>query len=144
MEIKDRTRLEIKGKGEQVKNMAADLIIRDSISVCFFGRPALDPRTLVDIVSSLLGLTWSIDDFKEVGMRVMCQERLFNMREAAITPKDDSLPPRLLNEPKPDGPTAGVVVTLEELKEDYYRAVGWDLLTGNPKVSLLKKLEIEE
>jgi hypothetical protein len=28
-----------------------------------------------------------------------------------------------LNEPKPDGPTKGEVVPLEELKDDYYRAL---------------------
>ncbi len=52
------------------------------------------------------------------------------------------MPARLLNEPKPDGPTKGAVVPLEELKDDYYRAMGWDLLTGNPTDSLLDKLEI--
>jgi len=39
------------------------------------------------------------------------------MREG-ISRKDDSLPVRLIDEPKPDGPTAGIVVPLEELKEN--------------------------
>jgi len=73
----------------------------------------------------------------------MCQERLFNMREG-ITRKDDILPARLLNEPKPDGPTKGTVVPLEQLKDDYYRAVGYDPATGNPTDSLLAKLGIEK
>ncbi len=72
----------------------------------------------------------------------MCQERLFNMREG-ITLKDDTLPARLLNDPKPDGPTKGAVVPLEELKEDFYRAMGYDLSTGNPPDSLAADLGIE-
>jgi aldehyde:ferredoxin oxidoreductase len=92
-------------------------------------------------VSSLFGEAWSSDHLKEAGMRIMCQERLFNMREG-ITRKDDSLPGRLLNEPKPDGPTKGEVVPLEELKDDYYHALGWDLATGNPDNSFLDKLGI--
>jgi aldehyde:ferredoxin oxidoreductase len=54
------------------------------------------------------------------------------------------LPLRLLEEPKPDGPTKGTVVPLKELKEDYYGAMGYDLSTGNPPDSLLKQLGIEK
>jgi aldehyde:ferredoxin oxidoreductase len=73
----------------------------------------------------------------------MCQERLFNMREG-ITRKDDSLPARLLNEPKADGPTKGVVVPLEQLKDDFYRAMGYDLSTGNPPDSVVARLGIKK
>ena len=98
---------------------------------------------IADIVSALFGEPWTADDLKKVGVRVMCQERLFNMREG-LTRKDDSLPARLLNEPKPSGPTKGVVVPLEELKDDFYRAMGWDLSTGDPTDSLLDGLEIKK
>jgi aldehyde:ferredoxin oxidoreductase len=98
---------------------------------------------LPEIVSSLFGEIWSADDLKEVSSRIMCQERLFNIREG-ITREDDSLPARLLKEPKPEGLTKGVVVPLEELKDDYYQAMGWDLLTGNPTDSVLAELEIEK
>ena len=49
------------------------------------------------------------------------------MREG-ITEKDDTLPGRLLKEPKPDGPTKGALVPLKELKEDFYKAMGYDSL----------------
>ena len=58
--------------------------------------------------------------------------------------KDDTLPLRLLKEPKPDGPTEGTVVPLKELKEDYYRAMGYDLSTGDPPDTLLRELGIEK
>ena len=57
-----------------------------------------------------------------------------------LTREDDDLPPRLLNEPKPDGPTMGAVVPLEELKDDFYRAMGWDITSGNPIDSLMDEL----
>ena len=97
---------------------------------------------MADTVSALLGEPWSVDDLDRVGARIMCQERLFNMREG-ITREDDTLPARLLSEPKPDGPTKGSVVPLEELKDDYYRAMGWDLSTGNPTDAVLDELAIE-
>jgi aldehyde:ferredoxin oxidoreductase len=49
-----------------------------------------------------------------------------------------------LNEAKPDGPTKGEVVPVEELKDDYYRALGRDLSSGNPGNSLLDKLGIDK
>ncbi|MDH4270098.1 MAG: aldehyde ferredoxin oxidoreductase family protein [Dehalococcoidia bacterium] len=141
VEALDGTRLQVQGKGEQVKNMAIGQMINDSIPCCVFGRQVFG--SIDKNVSSLFGEAWSFDDLKEAGMRIMCQERLFNMSEG-ITREDDTLPGRLLNDPKPDGPTKGEVVHLEELKDDYYRALGWDLSTGNPDNSLLDKLGINQ
>ncbi len=139
----DGTGTQTAGKGELVKNLAIHRIICDSIPVCVFGSAVFDIETLAEVVSSLSGEAWSVDDLKKVGLRIMCQERLFNMREG-ITRTDDSLPARLLSEPKPDGPAKGAVVPLEELKEYYYRAMGWDLSTGNPTDLLLDQLEIQK
>ena len=142
VEAYDGTRMQIEGKGEQVKNLAIGRIIRDSFLVCTFPGLILTMPILADAVSALFGEPWSVDDLNRVGVRIMCQERLFNMREG-ITRKDDSLPARLLNEPKPDGPTQGAVVPLEKLKDEYYRAMDWDLSTGNPTDELLDELEVE-
>ena len=142
-EIFDGTRLAMEGKGDSVKNMAIQATVRDSIILCSFAGRVFSERIIADALSSLFGESWSVDNVKEAGMRIMCQERLFNMREG-VTRKDDTLPARLLNEPKPDGPTQGVVVSLEELKDDFYRSMGYDLSTGNPPGSLVAKLGIEE
>jgi aldehyde:ferredoxin oxidoreductase len=142
MEIFDGTRLDIEGKGQYLIDAGISRIVRDSIIVCTF-LPVFSDKILSQVLSSLFGESWSIDDFKEVGVRVMCQERLFNMREG-MTRRDDTLPDRLLNEPKPDGPTKGMVVPLEPLLDDFYKAMGYDLSTGNPPDSLLAKLGIEK
>jgi len=64
------------------------------------------------------------------------------MREG-LARKDDTLPERLLKEPKPDGLTKGVVVPLEELKDNFYRIMGYNLSTGNPTDALSKELDTE-
>ncbi len=138
-EALDGTRLKVEGKGEQVKNIAINQVLSDSIPCCVFGRRVFGP--IDENVSYLFGKAWSFNELKEAGTRIICQERLFNMREG-ITREDDALPGRLLNEPKPDGPTKGEVVPLEELKDGYYRALGWDLSTGNPGDSPLDELGI--
>ncbi|MFC1869745.1 aldehyde ferredoxin oxidoreductase family protein [Chloroflexota bacterium] len=142
-ELQDENGMQIEIKGKQVKDQASGRIIRDCIPVCSFSGAALTNAMLPELVSALLGESWSADDLREVSVRVMCQERLFNMRQG-MTRKDDTLPPRLLNEPKPDGPTKGVVVPIEELKDLYYRAMGWDLSTGNPPDSMLDELGIKK
>jgi aldehyde:ferredoxin oxidoreductase len=142
MEIFDNTRLEVVGKGEYVKNAAKSRIVRDSLIVCTF-TPLYTDDLVAKVLSSLFGETWSATDINEVGLRIMCQERLFNMREG-ITAKDDTLPDRLLAEPKPDGPTKGEVVPLNELKKDYYATMGYDLTTGNPPDALMAELGIEK
>ena len=142
MEVFDNTRLDVAGKGEYVKQAAISRMVRDSLIVCTF-TPLYAEEMVVKVLSSLFGETWSAADIKEVGLRIMCQERLFNMREG-ITEKDDTLPARLLEEPKPDGPTKGEVVPLKELKKDYYAAMGYDLATGNPPDALLARLGIEK
>ena len=142
-EIFDGTRLDIEGKGEYVRNIAAKQMVCDSVIVCAFTRPVFSEEIFAHTLSSLFGESWSIDDLKEASIRIMCQERLFNMREG-ITRKDDTLPERLLNEPKPDGPTQGATAPLEKLKDDFYRSMGYDLTTGNPPDSLLSRLGIEK
>jgi len=64
------------------------------------------------------------------------------MREG-LARKDDTLPERLLKGPKPDGLTKGVVVPLEELKDNFYRIMGYNLSTGNPTDALSKELDTE-
>jgi len=141
-EVFDGSRLDVAGKGGLVKGMGIGQVIKDSLVVCSFCR-AWMPPLLLEVLSSLSPEPYSMDEMREVGVRVLCMERLFNMREG-ISRKDDVLPDRLLKEPKPDGPTKGSVVPLEELKDDFYKAMGYDLSTGNPPDSLLAKLGIEK
>jgi aldehyde:ferredoxin oxidoreductase len=142
MEIFDGTRLHLAGKGEYVKNAAISRIVRDSMIVCTFS-PVYSEKIVTRVLSSLFGEVWSGEDYREAGMRIMCQERLFNMREG-IGRQDDTLPERLLKEPKPDGPTKGSVVPLEELLDDFYRSMGYDVSSGNPVDPLLETLGIEK
>jgi aldehyde:ferredoxin oxidoreductase len=94
-----------------------------------------------DAVSGVFAEPWSAAELNLAGERVMCIERLFNMREG-LTRNDDTLPGRLLSEPKPDGPTKGATVPLEEMKDQFYRALGYDVATGNPTDATLSRLGI--
>ncbi|MCK7480805.1 MAG: aldehyde ferredoxin oxidoreductase C-terminal domain-containing protein [Candidatus Moduliflexus flocculans] len=38
----------------------------------------------------------------------------------------DTLPPRMLHEPLPDGPAKGKVVELDKMLPEFYQRRGWD------------------
>jgi aldehyde:ferredoxin oxidoreductase len=52
-------------------------------------------------------------------------ERDFN-NKAGFTAKDDTLPPRLLNEAAKTGPAKGLTSKLPEMLPKYYEVRGWD------------------
>jgi aldehyde:ferredoxin oxidoreductase len=76
------------------------------------------------------------------GERIWNLERLFNIK-AGLTINDDSLPPRMLEEPIPEGPAKGLVHELSEMLPEYYKFRGWDK-KGNPLAEKLEALGIAE
>ena len=68
---------------------------------------------------------FSTGDLILVGKRVWNLERLYNLREG-FSAADDTLPPRLLEEPVVEGPSEGWVSNLAPMLAEYYRARGWD------------------
>ena len=71
-------------------------------------------------------------------------EREFNLRRLCsvalgISRKDDTLPPRLLSQPRPSGRAAGVVPFLGKMLNEYYDLRGWDA-EGLPTISTLDRL----
>lgn len=87
------------------------------------------------------GMKMSIGKFLQIGDRGYNLERIYNV-ERGVRAKDDSLPHRLTKvRQKADEP--GSLVPLEELKEKYYEARGWDE-NGIPKEVKLKRLKLIE
>ena len=58
-------------------------------------------------------------------------------------PFDDTLPARIFEEPLSDGASKGMIVDLEPLLEDYYRARNWQCDTGYPSPEKMKELGSE-
>ncbi len=140
MEAADGTNRQVAGKGQLLKKDALGRIVSDSLVLCVFPRKIMVPL-LPELVSALTGAPHTQEDLDRIGLRILAQERLFNAREG-LRRSDDTLPERLLREPLPDGPNQGSTVPLEELKDEAYRAFGWDLQTGLPEEWLLKDLGI--
>jgi len=84
-----------------------------------------------------------VEELERVGERIVNLERLFNVREG-VRRRDDVLPWKVMHEPIPDGPSAGMYCPPDELSamlDEYYRLRGWDA-HGVPTRSRLASLDL--
>ncbi len=135
-------RLSPKYKGIMVKECEDFMVVVESVGVCKYGTQIPPEFYYEDIALALEvhnGLDLSVDDLKTIGERVVNLNRMFNIQRG-VTRRDDSLPDRLTRQPAPCGPSAGQVVELEQMLDEYYQQRGWDVKTGHPLHSTLERL----
>jgi aldehyde:ferredoxin oxidoreductase len=80
------------------------------------------------MVRAVTGWDMTVEELERVGERIVNLERLFNVREG-VGRAQDVLPWRVMHEPIPDGPSAGMHCPPAELGamlDEYYRLRGWD------------------
>lgn len=87
----------------------------DATGLCQFTFLFKNPAPVISMINAFYGLNLTMEDFNEIGMRMLRQERAFNI-EAGIGPCADRLPDWMRNEPLP--PTNAVFdVSQEEINE---------------------------
>src|SRR5215468_10624486 len=121
--------------------------VDDSLVVCRFtserGFGLYVEEPYARMVRAVSGFDMSVDELERVGERVINLERLFNVREG-VRRKDDVLPWRVMHEPIPEGPSAGMHCPPEELSmmlDRYYALRGWDA-DGVPTPDRLRLLGV--
>ncbi|MFX1416524.1 MAG: aldehyde ferredoxin oxidoreductase C-terminal domain-containing protein, partial [Promethearchaeota archaeon] len=124
-----------------VKNFEDALGNFDSIGGCKFMGMVLSAEDWAKLMSTLMGYEMTAGEFRTTGERIYNLERAYILREG-FTRADDTLPPRLLEDPLPEGPAQGHVVNLDVLLDAYYNYRGWDE-QGRPTKEKLRELELE-
>ncbi len=114
----------------------------DSMGVCIFTSFALNPIHYANMMSAVTGEKIDSIELLKIGERIWNIEKLFNLREG-LSRKDDTLPPRLLNEAFESGHSKGIKVNLEPLLDKYYEIRGWNN-KGIPSEEKLKELDLLE
>jgi aldehyde:ferredoxin oxidoreductase len=132
--------LTIEGKAQWVKTFQDFTCTVNSTVNCLFTTFALGAKDYADLLSTVTGWDISEDEIMKIGERIYNLER-FIMGKLGFSDKDDTLPPRLLKEPMPEGAAKGHVVELDKMKGEYYKLRGW--VNGIPTPKKLKELEIE-
>jgi aldehyde:ferredoxin oxidoreductase len=128
------------GKAGWVKRLQDLAAALDSAGVCLFTFRALSAADYATMVTAVTGLAMGEEDLLRAGERIWNLQKLFNTR-AGFSRKDDTLPPRLMEEPISTGSAAGRVWRKEPLLSEYYRVRGWDE-EGRPMQEKLAALGI--
>ncbi len=122
-------RFAVEGKGRLVKSIQDVRAYIDSLALCTVPRRSLsltdEPKP--DVVNYITGAELVGEDLLLAGERVYSLERII-LNHEGITRADDTLPPRIMYEPLPDGPAKGHRIAPEILNamlDEYYQARGW-------------------
>jgi aldehyde:ferredoxin oxidoreductase len=104
----------------------------DSLVLCRFtserGFGVFIGEPYARMVRAITGWDVTVEELERVGERIINLERLFNVREG-VRRAQDVLPWRVMHEPIPDGPSAGMHCPPAELSamlDQYYTLRGWD------------------
>lgn len=118
-------RFSLEGKAQWAKLFQDLTAVIDSLGLCLFTSFALNADDYRDLFNFIVGENYSTEELLTAGERIWNLERVFNLK-AGISPAEDTLPKRLLEEPIPDGPSKGHKHRLAELLPEYYKVRGWD------------------
>ncbi|MEO0239163.1 MAG: aldehyde ferredoxin oxidoreductase family protein [candidate division WOR-3 bacterium] len=135
-------RFSTEGMAKFVKETQDERAVCFSLVLCDFV-----PFTVEDFAELLYnatGIDLNPEEYMVTGERIWNLTRLFNVREG-ISRKDDTLPPRIMEEPSPAGPAEGKVITseiLNKMLDEYYALRGWDQ-NGIPTEETLKRLGLK-
>ena len=126
------------GKAAWAKAFQDVTAVVDSAGVCLFTTFAIGIPQVTKLFNAATGKGYSDEQMLEIGERIWNLERIFNQK-AGIDGSQDTLPPRVLHEPLPDGPMQGAVSRLPEMLPEYYSLRGWDA-AGVPTEQKLQSL----
>jgi aldehyde:ferredoxin oxidoreductase len=109
--------------------------------VCIFGTRAIGVEEMIKILSTITGWNLTADQLMRIGERIYNLERLVAVREGILR-KDDTLPPRILEEQPPEIKTPEFSEKeLNKMLDEYYEIRGWDA-DGRPKKGKFEELEV--
>jgi aldehyde:ferredoxin oxidoreductase len=129
------------GKGRVTVDFQNYMAVYNPLGVCkFIAKGKVEPQHVADLVNAALGWDWTPEELLRTGERLFNLKRLINLR-LGITRADDTLPQRLLTEPRPSGGAEGVLPDLESMLKEYYDLRGWTP-DGVPSPERLAELEL--
>ena len=106
--------------------------VGDSLVMCRFtserGFGLFVDEPYARAVRAVTGWDMDVAELERIGERIVNLERLFNVREG-VRRGQDVLPWKVMHEPIPEGPSAGMYcppAELDAMLDDYYALRGWD------------------
>ncbi len=123
-----------------LKWMEDESTLHNCLGTCILS--LMGPTTMARLYSAVTGWEVSPWELMRIGEKVITLQRILNAREG-IRRGDVDLPGRFYDEPIPEGPARGKVLSRDEVRaamDAYYRVRGWDVETGMPTRRKLEEL----
>jgi aldehyde:ferredoxin oxidoreductase len=138
--ILDRTVDE--GKGRINVGFQNLMGVMDSLKMCKFPFAATRIDDLLEWISGVTGWNMDAGELMTAGERIFNLKKLFNLA-CGLTAGDDTLPERILREPRGSGGSADTLPDLEKQLREYYAERGWTE-EGIPLPEKINSLGLEE
>jgi len=123
--------------------------VLNALGICFFPAGfelALGPTYLSKLFSTCTGWDTTPQEMMKLGEKVFTLFKSYTIRQG-LNRKDDTWPDRFFNEPLPEGPAKGAVLsrdTISQLLDEYYELRGWDKESGIPTKQKLIELGLRD
>jgi aldehyde:ferredoxin oxidoreductase len=132
--------------GMRFKNSSCAEDVVNGLGLCNFGF-YLGPKVpFVEWANATTGWNYTLEDYLKIGQRIKTVRHAFNLREK-LNVVDFKMPERARgNPPMKQGPNAYSpnVLYWDDMKQEYYEAMGWDRETAVPLKNTLDDLDLPE
>jgi aldehyde:ferredoxin oxidoreductase len=130
-------------KGKHHARLAGWQHLINTAGACLFAADGLNFR-FIDLMKAITGWDLNVDNLVQTGQRIATMLHAFNLREG-FKPADFTIPPRVCgNPPLTAGSLKDVTIDFEELKRQYYEAMGYDAQTGNIRKETAENLGLRD
>ncbi len=132
-----------KDKGKYHAIMAGWQHLINTSGACIFAADGLNFR-FIELMKAITGWDLNAENLIQAGQRIDTMLHIFNLREG-FKLSDFVMPARVCgNPPLTAGPLKGVALDFEELKRQYYEAMGFDFGTGKYHRERLEALGLQD
>jgi aldehyde:ferredoxin oxidoreductase len=116
--------------------------VEDSLGICRLCTPNL--ALALECINAATGWEWTVEDAKEMGLRIVNLMRMFNFRHGLT--KEMEGPSLRYSSTPVDGPVEGIGIRehWDAIRDNYYEQMGWDVETGRPLPATLEKFGLKE
>jgi len=130
------------GKAELVMKLQNFMALFDSLCLCKFNVfGGVNLTLLVDWYNKATGAAMTLDELLRAGERIFNLKRLYNAN-CGVAGAGDTLPERILHQPRGTGGAATNLPDLKLMLPEYYALRGWDT-NGKATPETLARLELD-
>lgn len=132
-----------KGKGKAHALLAGWQHLINTAGLCLFAADAM-PYPLLEVMNAVTGWNLTNEEMIRTGLRIATLLHAFNVREG-FKPSDFIMPPRVEGKPPfKVGAFKDLTLDMEDLKRQFYEAMGFDYTTGAIQKEKIVELGLQD